>query len=124
MKGGPALPGGPLKSKPTRLDTPEFNRVGFFVVPVRLQAADAASAGRLFGDTIMKVLKTVLWTALGLATLSPLGCVRGYERERVVEERQPEPVRREVVVEPRPEPVRREVIVVPPPPPMLEVRVH
>jgi len=90
-----------------------------------MQAADAASAGRLFGGTIMKVLKTVLWTALGLATLSSIGCVRSYERERVVVERRPEPVRREVIVERAPEPVRREVIVVPPPPPpVLEVRVR
>ena len=63
----------------------------------------------------MKVLKMMLWTALGLATLSSLGCVRGYERERVVVERRPVYV----------EPVRREVIVVPPPrPPLVEVHVR
>jgi len=35
MKGGPALPGGPLKSKPTGLNADAFSPAGFFVVPVR-----------------------------------------------------------------------------------------
>ncbi len=34
MKGGPAVPGGPLQSKPTRLNILGFNRAGFFIVPV------------------------------------------------------------------------------------------
>jgi hypothetical protein len=79
-----------------------------------MQAAEAARAGHLYGGTIMKVLNTVVWTTLGLATLITFGCVRSYERERVVVERRPEPVRREVIVERAP----------PPPRPTLEVRVR
>ena len=74
----------------------------------------------------MKVLKTLLWTALGVATLGVMGCdvfMGGRAREEpvIVEERRP------VIVEERPvyvEPPRREVIVEQAPPPVVEVRVR
>jgi hypothetical protein len=96
--------------------------------------ADDASAGRLYGGTIMKVLKTLLWTALGVATLGVMGCdvfMGGRAREEpvIVEERRPVIVeeRRPVIVEQRPvyvEPPRREVIIEQAPPPLIDVHVH
>jgi hypothetical protein len=124
MKGCPALPGGPLKSKPTRLNTTEFKRGGFFCCARFADAADAAAGGRLDGGTLMKVRRTVLCTAVGLAALGVMGCdvfMGGHEREdRVVVEQRP------VIVEQRPvyvEPPRREVIVERAPP-VVEVRVR
>ena len=81
----------------------------------------------------MKVLKTVLWTAVGIGALGVMGCdvfMGGREREdRVVVEQRPVVVeRRPVIVEQRPvyvEPPRREVIVErAPPPPVVEVRLR
>jgi len=72
----------------------------------------------------MKVLKTALWTAVGVASLGVMGCdvfMGGRERDdRVVVEQRP------VIVEQRPvyvEP-RREVIVERAPPPTIDVRVR
>jgi hypothetical protein len=80
----------------------------------------------------MKVLKTVLCTAVGVAALGVMGCdvfMGGRAREeRVVEERRPVVVeQRPVIVEQRPvyvEPPRREVIVERAPPPLIEVQVR
>jgi len=73
----------------------------------------------------MKVLKTVLWTAVGVGALGVMGCdvfMGGRAREEpVVVEQRP------VVVEQRPvyvEPPRREVIVERAPPPVVEVQVR
>ena len=71
----------------------------------------------------MQVLKTVLWTAVGIAALGVMGCdvfMGGREREdRVVVEQRPViEERRPVVVEQRP------VIVERAPPPLIEVQVR
>ena len=81
----------------------------------------------------MQVLKTILWTVLGVATLGATGCdvfLGGRAREEpVMVERRPVIVeQRPVYVEPRPvyvEPPRRVIVVEPPPPPpLIDVRVR
>lgn len=66
----------------------------------------------------MKVLNTLLWTAIGVAMLNAWGCdvsVGGHERrERVIVEERPVYV----------QPVQREVVVERAPPPSIEVRVR
>jgi len=107
MKGCPALPGGPLESKPTGLNTYGFNPAGFFCCALGVIAAHAAVARGLAGGFIMRVLKSVLWSSVGMAALGVLGCdvfLGGRAREdRVYVEPQPQYVPQPVYVEQQPQ---------------------
>ena len=115
MKGSPALPGGPLTSKPTWFSTFwVFNRVGFFS-----RRCGTVATTENEGELDMKARQALMWVASGVVGLGLLGCdvfVGGpghSPRERVyVERQQPEYVIvREapppVVVERRPSPPSR-----------------
>jgi hypothetical protein len=120
MKGGPAVPGGPLKSKPTGLNMIGFNPAGFFAVARAAEAADGSRGTKgPDGGTIMKVQLALLWTCVGIGGWGMLGCdvsMGGRARQdRVYVDAQPQYVQPGVYEEPQPQ----YVIVREAPPPVL-----
>jgi hypothetical protein len=82
MKGNPAVPGGPLTSKPTRLKHPwVHDRVGFFVPggAGRPQQAETKTKGQQMFTIGRTVLGLVL---LVLCSAAPLACGGSSESPR------------------------------------------